>query len=162
MRELCYIGLGSNLDSPLYQLELALEALALIPESSLTGASSFYQSAPLGPAGQPDYINAVVALDTGLEPLALLDVLQRIEKQQGRQRTEHWGPRSLDLDLLLYGNRRIDQTRLTIPHPELQKRAFVVLPLLELSPDLVLPDGQPLSRVAALLDSDDLQKLVNR
>lgn len=142
-----YIGLGSNMDQPRQQVERALEELAHLPRSRLTAASLLYQSKAVGPP-QPDYINAVAALDTALEPLMLLDQLQNLERLHQRVRTEHWGPRTLDLDLLLYGNRTIDQARLQVPHPELHRRAFVLYPLAELDPELVLPSGTP---IAALL-----------
>jgi 2-amino-4-hydroxy-6-hydroxymethyldihydropteridine diphosphokinase len=149
--ERVYIGLGSNLAEPRAQLESALAALDALPQSQLAARSSFYGSDPLGPADQPRYVNAVVALDTSLEPLALLDALQSIEQQQGRVRKdERWGPRTLDLDILLFGNRRIDEPRLTVPHYHMHARAFVLYPLAEIaSSDLPLPEGGTLQ---ALLD----------
>lgn len=134
-----YIGLGSNLNHPRAQLERALEALAGLPDSELVGCSPFYRSAPMGPPGQPDYLNAVAALDTRLEPEALLDALQAIEQVQGRVRLERWGPRTLDLDILLYGKRRIDSARLTVPHSGIAERAFVLYPLADLAPQLTIP-----------------------
>jgi|TARA_B110000503_G_scaffold100357_1_gene150161 2-amino-4-hydroxy-6-hydroxymethyldihydropteridine diphosphokinase len=136
-----YIGLGSNLDNPKGHVKQALEELRNLPQSQLRLASKLYLSKPVGPQDQDDFINAVVLLVTALEPLALLDELQAIEQQHQRVRERHWGPRTLDLDLLLFGDQRIQHPRLTVPHAELSKRDFVIGPLLELCPELVLPDG---------------------
>lgn len=134
-----YVGLGSNLESPRTQVERAFAALAGLPRTRLAGRSRLYRSDPLGPPGQPDYVNAVAALDTALEPLALLDALQSIEHAHGRVRTLRWGPRTLDLDLLLYGTRISRCARLTLPHPRLHERAFVLYPLADLAPGLTVP-----------------------
>lgn len=147
-----YIGLGSNLDDPPAQLQQAVSALARLPESRVVAVSPLYRNSPLvpageDPAGQPDYVNAVAALDTTLAPLTLLDALQAIENDQHRVRARHWGPRTLDLDLLLYGDERIDLPRLTVPHPGLRERRFVLLPLHDVAPDLVLPEGVKLTDV---------------
>lgn len=139
-----YIGLGSNLANPASQLARAVTALADLPQSTLVAQSPFYASRPVGPQDQPDFVNGAVWLKTGLSPLALLDQLQAIEQAHGRERKWHWGPRTLDLDLLLYGNDVIEQERLTVPHRELAKRDFVLQPLLDLNPHLALPDGRPL------------------
>lgn len=149
-----YIGLGSNLDDPPTQLQLAVSALARLPESRIAAVSPLYRNAPLVPAGedpasQPEYVNAVAALDTTLAPLVLLDALQAIENDQHRVRRHRWGPRTLDLDLLLYGDECIDLPRLTVPHPGLRARRFVLLPLHDVAPDLVLPDGQELADALA-------------
>ena len=144
---LCYIGLGANLNDPVRQIHLALASLAALPQSRLSAVSSLYGSKPLGPQDQPDYVNAVAALETTLEPLALLDELQRIERDQGRVKLRHWGERCIDLDLLLFGNTEFHNERLTIPHKEMRRRSFVIQPLRELAPDLVLPDGTHLSKV---------------
>jgi 2-amino-4-hydroxy-6-hydroxymethyldihydropteridine diphosphokinase len=144
-----YIGLGSNLDNPLCQVRAALTELAKLPHTRLAAVSPLYRTPPLGPAHQPDYINAVAALDTELEPLALLDELQRIEQHHGRVRgTLRWGPRTLDLDLLLYGDRVIINERLTVPHAGLCARPFVIFPLQAIAPGLILPDGTPLASLA--------------
>lgn len=143
-----FIGLGSNLDDPLSQVKAALLELANLRQSRLSAISPLYRTPPLGPADQPDYINAVAALDTALEPLALLDELQRIERHHHRVRTLHWGPRTLDLDLLLYGDRVITNERLTVPHPGLPERPFVIFPLQAIAPGLILPDGTPLASLA--------------
>ena len=148
--ERIYIGMGSNLAAPEEQLRSAVEALAQLPDSQLRGVSAFYQSDSLLP-GQPRYTNAVAALDSNLEPLALLDALQAIENQQGRERNERWGPRTLDLDILLFGDRLLDEPRLKVPHYHMHARPFVLYPLAELAPaELRLADGRSLK---ALLDA---------
>jgi len=141
-----YIGLGSNLNDPPAQLRRALDALASLKDSRLGAVSSLYRSAPVGPPAQPDYVNAVAALDTALAPLALLDALQAIEQAQGRVRGERWGARTLDLDILLYGGEVIQHERLGVPHAEMRKRAFVLWPLYDIAPELILPDGTALER----------------
>ncbi|MFT5930658.1 MAG: 2-amino-4-hydroxy-6-hydroxymethyldihydropteridine diphosphokinase [Oceanospirillaceae bacterium] len=139
-----YIGLGSNLDDPKNHVTQALEDLKQLPRSQLLLASKLYLSKPVGPQDQDDFVNAVALLMTELEPLALLDELQAIEQRHQRIRERHWGPRTLDLDLLLFGDQSIQNSRLTVPHPELSNRDFVVGPLFELCPKLTLPNGTPL------------------
>ncbi|WP_127477964.1 2-amino-4-hydroxy-6-hydroxymethyldihydropteridine diphosphokinase [Sulfurivermis fontis] len=156
-----YIGLGSNLDNPAEQLRRALTALAGIPDTRLAACSRFYRSAPLGPQDQPDYVNAVAALDTGLAPEALLDALQAIETAQGRVRLRRWGPRTLDLDILLYGDTVLATPRLSVPHPGLAERSFVLYPLAELVPDLLLPDGRRLADLLRQCDSAGLEPLAD-
>ena len=135
-----YIGLGSNLADPLAQVKSALIALSGIPATRCVSYSSFYHSPPMGPAGQPDYVNAVAALDTSLPAHELLRHLQAIEFRQGRVRTgERWGPRTVDLDLLLYGSEQFHDDILTIPHPGLCERNFVLYPLYEIAPELAIP-----------------------
>jgi len=134
-----YIGLGSNLADPRSQLLTAFDELARLPRSRLQATSSLYRSAPLGPPDQPDYLNAVAALETKLAPLALLAELQAIEAAHQRVRGERWGPRTLDLDLLLYADQRIDLPGLTVPHPGLPERSFVLYPLAEIAPALAIP-----------------------
>ena len=130
-----YIGLGSNLDNPAWQLDTALRSLDQIPDTRLVKNSLFYRSAPLGPSDQPDFINAVALLDSDLAPGQLLAWLQSIENSQGRVRNgQRWGPRTLDLDLLLYGRHVIDEADLKVPHPGIRYRNFVLVPLLELAP----------------------------
>ena len=143
-----WVGLGSNLESPLQQLHLALEALHQLPETTLDDASPVYRSRPVGPSDQPDFLNMAARLETALPAMTLLQQLLAIEDAQGRVRTQVWGPRVLDLDLLLYGRETIAQPELTVPHPELPSRDFVLRPLLDLDPDLTLPDGR---RVGDLL-----------
>lgn len=140
-----YIGLGSNLAQPLTQLRAATRALAALPNTRLDGASAVYRSAAVGPGDQPDYLNAVLRLQTTLAPLALLDALQSIENHQGRVRDIRWGPRTLDLDLLLFGSEILVSARLTLPHPRLAERNFVLLPLADVTPaNFMLPDGRDL------------------
>lgn len=142
-----YIGLGSNLDDPRQQLESALQSLEQLPATDLVAVSSFYTSDSLSP-GQPRYTNAVAALDSTLEPVALLDALQSIENAQGRVRKERWGARTLDLDILLYGDQVIDEPRLKVPHYHMQARPFVLYPLAELVPaDFLLADQRPLAQL---------------
>lgn len=144
-----YIGLGSNLDDPRQQLESSLQSLEQLPATDLVAVSSFYTSDSLSP-GQPRYTNAVAALDSTLEPIALLDALQSIENAQGRVRKERWGARTLDLDILLYGDQVIDEPRLKVPHYHMQARPFVLYPLAELVPaDFLLADQRPLAQLLA-------------
>lgn len=145
--EQVYIGLGSNLSAPEQQLNAALKALAQLPNSRLISCSAYYSSAPLGPSDQPRFTNAVALLETALPPHQLLDHLQRIELKQGRQRqAERWGPRTLDLDILLFGERLIDDARLCVPHYHMHARPFVLQPLAELcAADFQLPDGRLLA-----------------
>ena len=157
--ERIYIGLGSNLAEPAEQLRSAVQALAQLPDTQLAGVSAFYQSDSLLP-GQPRYTNAVAALDSRLAPLDLLDALQAIETGQGRERLERWGPRTLDLDILLFGDRLIDEPRLKVPHYHMQARAFVLYPLAELAPsDLRLADGRLLKDLLAACPFAGLEHL---
>lgn len=145
-----YVGLGSNLENPLQQVTDALRELQAIPNSQLLEHSKLYRSDPVGPPGQPDYINAVACLETSLEPEQLLDQLQAIEQAHDRVRIQHWGPRTLDLDLLLFGDQIINTERLIVPHAFMCERSFVLYPLAEIAPDLHLPNGV------------DLQQLLNQ
>ena len=152
---LAYIGMGSNLEQPLDQLQRSLPELDELPRSSLQASSSFYLSSPMGPADQPDYVNCVAALRTGLSPLELLDQLQQIEQAHGRRRGPRWGPRTLDLDLLLYGNQVMLNDRLSVPHPGIGERAFVLLPLAELAPELEIPGLGVVSDLLAACDTQN-------
>lgn len=154
-----YIGLGSNLQDPQRQVLNALDVLADLPETVFELASSLYQSRPMGPQDQPDFINAVARLDTGLSAEALMDSLHRIEARQGRIRRARWGPRTLDLDLLLYGDSVIETPRLSVPHPRLVERAFVLLPLLELDSGLVIPGHGPAADLLAAISSDGVMRM---
>lgn len=154
-----HIGLGSNLDSPQRQLRDALQALAGLPDTRLVEASSFYTSDSLLP-GQPRYTNAVAALDTELAPLTLLEALQAIESEQGRERGERWGPRTLDLDIITYADQVIDEPRLKVPHYHLHARAFVLYPLAELVDEgFMLADGRSLRALLAACPFVGLEKL---
>ncbi|HHJ81150.1 MAG TPA: 2-amino-4-hydroxy-6-hydroxymethyldihydropteridine diphosphokinase [Candidatus Tenderia electrophaga] len=142
-----YIGLGSNLDNPVDQIRAALRELNKLPQSRLLLQSSLYQSAPMGPPDQPDYINAVAALETHLLADELLSALQMLESQHQRVRQTRWGPRTLDLDLLLYGDQVINSEHLVVPHPGLAERLFVLQPLFEIAPLLVLPNNQAVAEL---------------
>jgi 2-amino-4-hydroxy-6-hydroxymethyldihydropteridine diphosphokinase len=139
--EQVYIGIGSNLGDPASNVQGAVELLAKISNSELIEYSSLYQSEPLGDIAQDDYVNAVAALKTSLQPAVLLIELQAIEKAYHRQRDPalRWGPRTLDLDIILYGNHLIDESGLTIPHPEMHNRLFVLKPLFEISGEITIP-----------------------
>lgn len=153
---LAYIAIGSNLAAPLEQVNAAVQALGEIPQTRVVAVSSFYRTPPLGPQDQPDYLNAAVTLETGLDAGTLLDNTQRIELQQGRVRkAERWGPRTLDLDIMLFGNEVISTERLTVPHYDMKNRGFMLWPLFEIAPDLAFPDG---SSLKAVLDSLHAEK----
>ncbi|GAB6039594.1 2-amino-4-hydroxy-6-hydroxymethyldihydropteridine diphosphokinase [Endothiovibrio diazotrophicus] len=156
---LTFIGMGGNLGDVPARFERAFQALDALPGSRLAGRSALYRNAPLGPPGQPDYINAVAALETLLEPHALLLELQRIEAVEGRVRETRWGPRTLDLDLLLYGDRRIDDPQLTVPHRGLPERAFVLYPLRDVAPELVIPGLGALQRLIERCPSWRIERL---
>ena len=153
-----YLALGSNLADPLHQVQSALAALAEIPQSRLVTCSSLYRTPPYGPPDQPDYLNAAVALDTELTPESLLDHTQRIELEHGRVRKDHrWGPRTLDLDIMLFGSLTLATPRLTVPHYDMHNRAFMLVPLAEIAPDLILPDGTAIADLLATLDSSAIR-----
>ena len=150
---LAYIGIGSNLDDPERQVRAAIHALMHLPRSTFVRASRLYRTAPWGKADQPEFVNAAVAVSTELLPRELLAALLAIERACGRERDgERWGPRVLDLDILVYGDARIDEPGLRVPHPRLAERAFVLLPLADLDPDLEIPGQGP---VRALLERVD-------
>lgn len=159
MSVLAYIGIGSNLDDPEAQVRRAVDALADTTGIERVRHSPWYRTEPLGQPGQGDYINGVAELETRLEPEALLHALQAIEQRQSRVRLERWGPRTLDLDILLYGDRHIDTPTLTIPHREMAQRSFVLRPLADLAPDLVLPDGRSLRHLLANCPSRGIVRL---
>lgn len=157
---IAYIGLGSNLSEPVAQIKRARAAIAALPKVSAQAFSRLYRNPPLGPADQPDYVNAVMAVATTQAPLDLLHALQSIETQQGRVRIgERWGPRTLDLDLLLYGDQRINSAELTVPHVGIAQRAFVMFPLLDIAPDLIIPGLGTVTALAAALSASDLVAL---
>ncbi|WP_213715199.1 2-amino-4-hydroxy-6-hydroxymethyldihydropteridine diphosphokinase [Cedecea lapagei] len=156
---LAYIALGSNQASPLEQVSSALDALAAIPQSRMVASSSFYRTPPLGPQDQPDYLNAAVILDTDLSAEALLDHTQRIELEHGRMRkAERWGPRTLDLDLMLFGDEVMHTERLTVPHYDMKNRAFMLVPLLEIAPECRFPDGQSVATILASLSLEGITR----
>ncbi|MCI0400272.1 MAG: 2-amino-4-hydroxy-6-hydroxymethyldihydropteridine diphosphokinase [Gammaproteobacteria bacterium] len=154
-----YVGLGSNLDDPEKQIQMALRALAALPQTTLIRHSALYRSPPMGPQDQPDYINAVALLETDLPARELLHCMLEIERRQGRVRTgKRWGPRTLDLDLLVYGEERWSDELLTVPHPEIPNRAFVLYPLSELAPDLNIPGFGPLAELLKACPAEGLRR----
>ena len=156
-----YVGLGSNLDDPIEQVIAAFEALSALPGTRVTARSTLYGSRPMGPADQPDYVNAVARLDTELGPHELLEQLQAIEDRAGRNRSgPRWGPRTLDLDLLAHGDIECDDGGLTLPHPGITERAFVLVPLAEIAPALVLPGhDRSVEQLARWIDRSGLWPL---
>lgn len=154
-----YIGLGSNLNNPAQQVRTALAELHQLPQTRLVRSSSLYVSAPLGPAGQNDYINAVAWLKTALEPLALLDRLQTLENRHLRVRQQHWGARTLDLDILLYAESSIENEHLSIPHPQMAQRLFVLRPLAEIAPNIKIPGQGDIQSLLKQCPNWALQKL---
>ncbi len=156
----CYLGLGSNLEQPQKQIQLAIEALTKLPDSELAQASPVYQSTPAGvPTEQPMYYNAVVCLKTRLTPEALLKHCQQIETQQKRKRLKRLDARTIDIDILLYGKKIIETPDLTIPHPRFHLRDFVLVPLLDIWPKAQLPDGRCLS---ACLDALTIRYITSK
>lgn len=157
-----YVGLGSNLDTPMRQLDRAVRSIAGLPQVRVIAESPRYRSPPLGPVEQPDYVNAVLVVLTTLDAASLLEGLQRIEAAQGRRRDgTQWGPRTLDLDLLVFADRRIRTPSLEIPHPGVAVRNFVLLPLSDVAPHLMIPGHGSVSRLVAGLGDDErnLQRL---
>ncbi|MDO6824005.1 2-amino-4-hydroxy-6-hydroxymethyldihydropteridine diphosphokinase [Marinobacter sp. 1_MG-2023] len=159
MKTDAFIGLGSNLKDPAAQLAMAVAELSALPDTTLVAQSPFYASSPVGPQDQPDFVNGAVWLSTGLAPHTLLDQLQAIEHAHGRERLKRWGPRTLDLDLLVFGNLVLNDNRLTVPHLELPNRDFVLQPLLDLKPDLALPDGTSIATLREQCPDNRLRKL---
>ena len=155
-----YIGIGSNLSEPLQQVQHAVTALQQLPLTQVLAVSPWYGSRPVGgPANQPDYVNGAACLHTSLTPHQLLDALQAIERQQQRVRSERWGARTLDLDLLLYNHCCIHDNRLTVPHPRMHQRAFVLAPLIDIAPQLTLPNGCSVASLLPALPSEGLWPL---
>jgi len=150
------VGLGANLGEPRQQLTEALTAMSGLPETRLAGHSSFYRTAPVGHEDQPEYLNAVAVLDTRLAPGVLLEGLQGIERRHGRERSFPNAPRTLDLDILLFGDEQIARPGLTVPHPRMHERAFVLQPLLELDPSISIPGK---GSAGALLSACTSQKI---
>jgi 2-amino-4-hydroxy-6-hydroxymethyldihydropteridine diphosphokinase len=142
-----YLGLGSNLGDRLTNLQAAVDALQDEPGLRVTASSRVWETAPVGGPPQPDYLNAVIRVETDLSAQDLLDTARRVEARLGRVRTERWGARTIDVDILLFDEEAIDESDLIVPHPRLSQRAFVLLPLLELTPDPFLPDGTRLKDV---------------
>lgn len=154
-----YIGLGANLGEPRAQIDQALEELAALPETRLVARSPLYRSAPLEAPGQPDYINAVAAVDTDLSAPQLLAALQAIESRHGRERTTRNAPRTLDLDLLLFGETAFAAPTLTLPHPRMHERAFVLQPLLDLDPRAEIPGRGAARALLAACTAQRIERL---
>ncbi|NUO77615.1 MAG: 2-amino-4-hydroxy-6-hydroxymethyldihydropteridine diphosphokinase [Lysobacter sp.] len=161
--EVAFVGLGSNLGDSAALLRAAFDALAALPETRLVRASALYRTPAWGVTAQPDFVNAVAMLDTRLPPHALLTAMLAIEREAGRDRrddgSDRWGPRTLDLDLLLYGQRSLDEPGLRLPHPHLHERAFALLPLLEIAPDARIPGIGAAREALARLEIGDIQIL---
>ena len=135
-----YIALGSNQNNPVYHVEKGIREINHLAQTKVLKKSSLYTTKPIGPQNQPDFINAVIKISTKNEPIALLDILQEIEQQHNRKRIKRWGPRTLDLDIIIFNELEINEDRLTIPHPEMIKRDFVLIPLLEITNyDFLIP-----------------------
>lgn len=159
MPYIAFVGLGSNLDDPRDQLQRAFADLAGLPETRLLARSSLYASAPVGYLDQPDFVNAVAKLSTSLTPQALLQALLNIEHQHGRERTFQNAPRTLDLDVLLYDDVVMHEHGLTIPHPQMHTRVFVLQPLLEIQPDCFIPAVGPATLALQACQDVSLQRL---
>ncbi len=157
MTEIAYISVGSNLNNPFQQVKSAIDKLKIADNICIKAISGCYLSDPVGPKNQSKYVNSVIKISTRLSPNQLLKKLHEIEDVHGRIRNVRWGPRTLDLDILLYGSRNVNTKTLTIPHPEMKIRNFVLTPLADIEPDLVLPDGSILS---SLLENSQLKEVV--
>lgn len=156
----CFIGIGSNLDDPVKQMQEAWSALSVLRNTQLVSTSSLYGSDPMGPQDQPDYVNSVAEISTQLSPLCLLDELQAVEDKQGRVRGHNrWTARTLDLDLLLYGQQVLTSERLTVPHPGITERSFVLMPLLEIAPNCIIPGKGSADTFAASAENFGIHRL---
>ena len=158
-RVTAYVGLGSNLDHPREQVLAAFEELAQLPQTRLVGRSGLYRSAPIGRQDQPDFINAVAQVDTALQPPRLLAELQAIEDRHGRERPHRDAARTLDLDLLLYGDTVISTDRLAVPHPRMHQRAFVLRPLAEISPAVSVPGRGTVTQLLRACGGQDVEPM---
>jgi 2-amino-4-hydroxy-6-hydroxymethyldihydropteridine diphosphokinase len=154
-----FVGLGSNLDEPIRQVCSAMRRLERIEATRILARSSLYKSAPFGPVAQPDFVNAAVAIETRLAQRPLLDALQAIELGIGRERSERWGPRRIDLDLLVYGDEIIDEHGLQVPHPGIAQRNFVLLPLREIAPELVVPGLGRLAEIETIPCEPEISRI---
>ena len=160
MPERAYIAIGSNLGDRHAYLEAGLKEVAALPGTRLTAVSRAYETPPLGPVAQPDFLNAIFAVETSLAPEPLLAALLAAEKKHQRQRRIHWGPRTLDLDLLLYGERVVESATLTLPHPHMHERSFVLVPLCEIAPRLSHPvTGRPFADYLATLNGREAKAI---
>ena len=155
---IAYLGLGSNLANPEQQIHDAIDAFEQLPHVTVLKVSQLYYSRPMGPQDQPDFMNAVISVETELAPIDLLDTLQNIEHEAGRiRKDDRWGPRVLDLDILLYGERIINTERLTVPHYGMKTREFVLIPLAEIAPSLILPDGSSVQELSKNIPNNQLK-----
>ncbi len=161
MKTIAYIALGSNLDNPKMQIQDAFAELDEIEYTHLLQTSSLYASAPWGYADQPDFVNAVAAVETELSPQRLLEELLKIETWHGRARSFANAPRTLDLDIALYGDVVADEHNLKIPHPRMHERAFVLLPLAEIAPDLVIPGQGALAKLLERCSDSSLKRIAD-
>ncbi|HEX5313477.1 MAG TPA: 2-amino-4-hydroxy-6-hydroxymethyldihydropteridine diphosphokinase [Gammaproteobacteria bacterium] len=154
-----WIGLGSNLGDSRAEIEAAFAELDSLPHTSLRSRSRLYRTRPVGPVAQPDFVNAAAALETALAPEELLDALLAVEARHGRERREHWGPRTLDLDILLYDETQIATARLSVPHPRLAERAFALCPLADIAPQAEVPGAGSVAVLLARLDTSGVTPL---
>jgi 2-amino-4-hydroxy-6-hydroxymethyldihydropteridine diphosphokinase len=161
MPHIAFIGLGSNLDDPRSQLLCAFAELGELPDTRLITRSSLYRSAPVGYTDQPEFVNAVAKIGTAMTPHTLLQALLQIEHRHGRERTFRNAPRTLDLDVLLYDDVQLHENGLTIPHPQMHLRTFVLQPLLEIEPDCIIPAKGRAQRVLQLCKGPVLEKLAD-
>ncbi|HEX8986515.1 MAG TPA: 2-amino-4-hydroxy-6-hydroxymethyldihydropteridine diphosphokinase [Rhodocyclaceae bacterium] len=157
---IAYVALGANLGNPELTVKAAIMALDSIPLTRRIASSSLYRTAPVGLKNQPDFVNAVVALDTRLAPNSLLNELFEIEQEFGRQRSVRNAPRTLDLDLLLHDEAVLDTPQLTLPHPRMHERAFVLAPLAEIAPDLAVPGRGKVADLLAACTGQRIEKIV--
>jgi 2-amino-4-hydroxy-6-hydroxymethyldihydropteridine diphosphokinase len=148
-----FIGLGSNIEQPREQIKSAISALARLPDTVIIQDAGFFESAPMGPEDQPDYVNTVVECETGLSATALLQQCQQIEQEQGRVKKRHWGERSIDLDILLYGDQQLNLQDLIVPHVGICQRDFVYLPLLKLNEEIEIPGKGLLREIIKMPES---------
>jgi 2-amino-4-hydroxy-6-hydroxymethyldihydropteridine diphosphokinase len=163
MSDIAYIGLGSNMDDPQGQIHTALVNIQSQEQISIQSCSHLYASAPMGPQNQADYINGIIKITTSLTPIELLDILQDIEKQHGRKRVgERWGPRTLDLDIIIFNNLSMDNDRLTLPHYGMAQREFVMVPLFEIEPDMIMQDGKSIASWVSKCSFTQLRRLPDK
>ena len=153
-----YIGLGSNIEQPYFQVKIAILALDKLPAITVIRDSGYFKSKPMGPEDQPDYVNAVVEIETSMDAIELLKHCQQIEKQQGRIKLRHWGERTIDLDILLYADKQIKTDVLTVPHPGICQRDFVFMPLLKLNPDIKIPGTGLLNDIVKIAEKPAVEK----
>jgi 2-amino-4-hydroxy-6-hydroxymethyldihydropteridine diphosphokinase len=153
-----YVALGSNLENPEAQVRAAVEALAMLPDTRLARVSSLYRSAAVGYTEQPDFVNAVAAIETALAPRALLNALLEIERRHGRVRDFQNAPRTLDLDIVIYSDTTVNEAGLTIPHPRMHERAFVLVPLAEIAPDALVPGRGRAKDLMSRLDTSSITR----